>query len=217
MTEEERIFRGELFASEEPELVEKKRRAHRLSQKYNETFEDDAEVREAILRELLGELGEGVCMLGPVRFHYGCHTRVGNHCFRRPLQLRTQRDDRDAHAPHAARRAPGDGVRRWGGAVFVLCQARDHRTRLLVRGKCGGLPRRDHRGELRHRSGERSDPGHPCGLLCRRQSGPGHPPDYGGGYRPRPLPRHPGGIKTEGLDNSSRPSQSIEKVFSTDC
>ena len=25
--------------------------------------------------------GEGVCMLGPVRFHYGCHTRVGNHCF----------------------------------------------------------------------------------------------------------------------------------------
>ena len=61
MTEEERIFRGELFASEEPELVEKKRRAHRLSQKYNETFEDDAEVREAILRELLGELGEGVC------------------------------------------------------------------------------------------------------------------------------------------------------------
>ena len=58
MTEEERIFRGELFASEEPELVEKKRRAHRLSQKYNETFEDDAEVREAILRELLGELGD---------------------------------------------------------------------------------------------------------------------------------------------------------------
>ena len=60
MTEEERIFRGELFASEEPELVEKKRRAHRLSQKYNETFEDDAEVREAILRELLGELGDCV-------------------------------------------------------------------------------------------------------------------------------------------------------------
>ncbi len=39
----------------------------------------------------------------------------------------------------------------WSG--FVLCQARDHRTRLLVRGKCGGLPRRGHRGELRHRAG----------------------------------------------------------------
>ena len=232
MTEEERIFRGELFASEEPELVEKKRRAHRLSQKYNETFEDDAEVREAILRELLGELGEGVCMLGPVRFHYGCHTRVGNHCFMN-FNFTVQDDalvtigDHCNFGPNVTIVTPmhpmlpderrGDGVRRWGGAVFVLCQARDHRTRLLVRGKRGGLPRRDHRGELRHRSGERSDPGHPCGLLCRRQSGPGHPPDYGGGYRPRPLPRHPGGIKTEGLDNSSKPSQSIEKVFSTDC
>ena len=32
MTEEQRIFAGKLFASEVPELVEKKTRAHRLSQ-----------------------------------------------------------------------------------------------------------------------------------------------------------------------------------------
>lgn len=31
MTEEERIFKGGLYASEEPELVEKKRKAHKLS------------------------------------------------------------------------------------------------------------------------------------------------------------------------------------------
>ena len=192
MTEEERIFRGELFASEEPELVEKKRRAHRLSQKYNETFEDDAEVREAILRELLGELGEGVCMLGPVRFHYGCHTRVGNHCFMN-FNFTVQDDALVTIGDHC----------NFGPNVTIVTPMHPM------------LP--DERRELRHRSGERSDPGHPCGLLCRRQSGPGHPPDYGGGYRPRPLPRHPGGIKTEGLDNSSRPSQSIEKVFSTDC
>ena len=197
MTEEERIFRGELFASEEPELVEKKRRAHRLSQKYNETFEDDAEVREAILRELLGELGEGVCMLGPVRFHYGCHTRVGNHCFMN-FNFTVQDDapvtigDHCNFGPNVTIVTPmhpmlpderrgmvcDDGVERF------LCYAK---------------------GELRHRSGERSDPRHPCGLLRRRQSGPGHPPDYGGGYRPRPLPRHPG-VKKEGPTNASRPS-----------
>lgn len=34
MTEEERIFSGGLFSSEEPELVEKKQRAHRLSRAY---------------------------------------------------------------------------------------------------------------------------------------------------------------------------------------
>lgn len=30
---------------------------------------------------MLGEIGAGTFMLGPVRFHYGCHTRIGIHCF----------------------------------------------------------------------------------------------------------------------------------------
>lgn len=81
MTEEERIFRGMLFASEEPELVEKKRKAHRLSQEYDLLFEEDSEKRENILKELLSEIGEGTFMLGPIRFHYGCHTKIGAHCF----------------------------------------------------------------------------------------------------------------------------------------
>ena len=81
MTEEERIFRGGLFASEVPELVEKKRKAHRLSQEYSQLFEEDADRRAAILRELLAELGEGSVLLGPIRFHYGCHTRIGSGCF----------------------------------------------------------------------------------------------------------------------------------------
>ena len=43
MTEEERIFSGKLFASEDPELIAKKRKAHRLSQEYNNPFEEDGE------------------------------------------------------------------------------------------------------------------------------------------------------------------------------
>ena len=81
MTEEERIFKGELFASEVPELVAKKLKAHRLSQEYSQLFEEDAAERERILHELLASIGEGTFMLGPIRFHYGCHTRVGSHCF----------------------------------------------------------------------------------------------------------------------------------------
>ena len=81
MTEEERIFRGMLFASEEPELIEKKLKAHRLSQEYSLTFEEDNENRNRILHELLAEIGEGTFMLGPIRFHYGCHTKIGAHCF----------------------------------------------------------------------------------------------------------------------------------------
>ena len=219
MTEEERIFRGELFASEEPELVEKKRRAHRLSQKYNETFEDDAEVREAILRELLGELGEGVCMLGPVRFHYGCHTRVGNHCFMN-FNFTVQDDalvtigDHCNFGPNVTIVTPmhpmlpderrgmvcDDGVERflcyakpvtighdcWFGANVVVCHGVTIGENCVI--GAGSVVTRDIPG-----------------LLRRRQSGPGHPPDYGGGYRPRPLPRHPG-VKKEGPTNASRPS-----------
>ena len=81
MTEEERIFTGMLFASEEPELVEKKLKSHRLSQEYSMTFEEDADIRSRILHDLLAEVGKGTFMLGPIRFHYGCHTRVGAHCF----------------------------------------------------------------------------------------------------------------------------------------
>ena len=64
MTEEERIFAGGLFASEEPELVEKKLRAHRLSQEYSSLDETDAR-RAQILRELLGGVTIGEkCVIG---------------------------------------------------------------------------------------------------------------------------------------------------------
>ena len=51
MTEEERIFKGELFASEVPELVAKKLKAHRLSQEYSDLFEEDTAERERILHD----------------------------------------------------------------------------------------------------------------------------------------------------------------------
>ena len=81
MREEERIFSGQLFASEAPELVEKKGKAHRLSQDYNQLYEGDTSERQRILQELLSEIGEGTSLLGPIRFHYGCHTSIGHDCF----------------------------------------------------------------------------------------------------------------------------------------
>lgn len=81
MTEEERIFSGQLFAANVPELAEKKRKAHRLCQEYNALFEDETAARQAILQALLAAVGEGTFFTGPIRFHYGCHTRVGSHCF----------------------------------------------------------------------------------------------------------------------------------------
>lgn len=81
MTEEECIFNGQFFASEAPELIEKKEKAHRLSQDYNNLYEDQPEERKGVLHELLDGIGEGTWMLGPIHFHYGCHTCAGEGCF----------------------------------------------------------------------------------------------------------------------------------------
>ena len=81
MREEERIFKGLLFASEDEELVKKKLKSHRLSQEFNNLFEEDEKERKEILKELLNEIGDGTLMLGPIHFHYGCHTTIGKNCF----------------------------------------------------------------------------------------------------------------------------------------
>ena len=81
MKEEQRIFEGKLFASEVDELVARKLKAHRLSQEFSNLYKEDAQARQEILEKLVESVGEGTFMLGPIRFHYGCHTCIGAHCF----------------------------------------------------------------------------------------------------------------------------------------
>ena len=79
--EERRIFAGQLFQPGDPELKALKRKAHKLNQDYNRLYEDETEARNAILRELMGTLEEGVFLQGPITFHYGIHTRIGKGTF----------------------------------------------------------------------------------------------------------------------------------------
>ena len=81
MREEERELSGKWFFPNVPELSEKKLKGHRLSHEYNLTFETDTERRKAILKDLLLSIGEGSGCLGPIHFHYGCHTKIGNNCY----------------------------------------------------------------------------------------------------------------------------------------
>lgn len=81
MTEEEKIGAGVLFWPDAPELAAVKLRAHDLDLEYNLTREDETEKRQAILRQLLGQMGEGVFIQGPIAFHYGKHTSIGSNVF----------------------------------------------------------------------------------------------------------------------------------------
>lgn len=79
--EEERIFQGIVFCPGDPELVALKLRTHNLNVDYNNTYEDEYEKRAAILGEILGKMGEGTRIQGPIAFHYGKHTKIGRNFF----------------------------------------------------------------------------------------------------------------------------------------
>lgn len=76
MNEEERIFAGKLFDAGKPELRKLKHKAHGLCAEFNAMDEYDKR-RFAIIKELLGSIGERYYFQGPIQFNYGCHTSIG--------------------------------------------------------------------------------------------------------------------------------------------
>ncbi len=80
-SEEEKITKGILFCPSDPELVEIKRKTHNLNVDYNQTYEEETEKREALLHKIIGKMGKDVRIQGPIAFHYGRHTQIGDHFF----------------------------------------------------------------------------------------------------------------------------------------
>ena len=81
MREEEKIDKGILFFPGDPELKAIKLRTHNLNIEFNRLTEDQTSERNRILHEIIGNIGEGTFIQGPVTFHYGRHTSIGKNCF----------------------------------------------------------------------------------------------------------------------------------------
>lgn len=81
MREEEKIFAGQMYWPGDPELKAIKLRAHELSLRYSTLMESETIARNAILDELVPNKGKGVFMQGPIFFHYGTHTTIGDRFF----------------------------------------------------------------------------------------------------------------------------------------
>lgn len=81
MSEEEKIAAGVLFCPGDPELRAIKLKTHNLNLDYNSLYEDETEKRQAILEEILGSIGQGSFLQGPITFHYGRHTHIGANVF----------------------------------------------------------------------------------------------------------------------------------------
>lgn len=81
MTEYEKLKAGVLFFPGDPELKAIKLKAHKMNIDYNSLYEDETEKRNAILANLLGGLGQNSFLQGPITFHYGVHTKIGDRVF----------------------------------------------------------------------------------------------------------------------------------------
>ena len=57
-TEKEKMVAGEMYRSDDPELVRARIQARKLVKMFNETAEEEIEKREKILSELFGVTGE---------------------------------------------------------------------------------------------------------------------------------------------------------------
>jgi maltose O-acetyltransferase len=77
----ERMLRGELYRFDDPELAADYARAQALLERYNVTRHAEQDLRDLLLRELLGEVGEGVVIRPSFRCDYGKHIAIGARTF----------------------------------------------------------------------------------------------------------------------------------------
>lgn len=71
------MLAGALYRADDPELVRLRNRARRLLVEYAATFGEQRERRAAILRELLGEIGDGARIEPPFHCDYGGNIALG--------------------------------------------------------------------------------------------------------------------------------------------
>lgn len=77
----ERMLAGDLYLADDPQLAAESRRAALLMYRFNQSDPSDPDARRAILRELLGSLGEGAEIRPPLWCDYGYQIHIGARTF----------------------------------------------------------------------------------------------------------------------------------------
>ena len=77
----DRMLRGELYLADDPEIEAGFARAQELLERFNATPHSDRRLREPILCELLGAVGERVEIRPPFHCEYGTQISIGDRTF----------------------------------------------------------------------------------------------------------------------------------------
>ncbi|TYB50652.1 sugar O-acetyltransferase [Nonomuraea sp. PA05] len=80
-TMRERMLAGDLYLADDPELGEHLLRAADLMEAYNGSSARDPQLRQRLLEDLLGAVGEGTVIRPPLWVDYGSHIRIGARSF----------------------------------------------------------------------------------------------------------------------------------------
>jgi len=80
-TEKEKMLAGELYDPLDLQLCDDRVRTRLLIKALNETAEDEAEKRSAILKELIPNAGEGLWLQPPFYCDYGYNITIGEQVF----------------------------------------------------------------------------------------------------------------------------------------
>ncbi len=78
-SEKEKMLSGELYRASDPELVLDRQRCRSLLRSFNTQPEE--EQRLAVLRDLLGRIGDGTSVQPPFACDYGYNVQIGDHVF----------------------------------------------------------------------------------------------------------------------------------------
>ncbi len=80
-TDYERMLSGDLYRADDPRIVAEQAEAFARMEAYNACPASDTAGRDALLRRLLGRVGEDVVVRAPVRVDYGTHVSIGDRTF----------------------------------------------------------------------------------------------------------------------------------------
>lgn len=80
-TQKQKMLAGELYEAWDEELSRDRHQARKLTRAFNQTTEDEQELRLQILKQLLGTTGEQLSMEPNIRFDYGYNTHVGENFY----------------------------------------------------------------------------------------------------------------------------------------
>ena len=81
MNEKEKMLAGKIYDPTDKTLAQLRLKAHKLSQQYNNTCEDEDDLRNKIFDGLVPNKGKNNFLQGPVYFDYGVFTTFGDNCY----------------------------------------------------------------------------------------------------------------------------------------